>query len=99
MAQVTAKDVLHLGQLARLRLEEHELEIFAREIEAVLVYATFLADIAKTAPADERITSGSIEQNVMRSDTVEKFDAELLLTQAPNREENFYSVPHILTRA
>lgn len=99
MAQVTAQDVKHLGQLARLRLEEHELEVFAREIEAVLTYATFLADLSKTAPADERMLTGTIEQNVMRNDTVETFDAELLLAQAPNREENFYSVPHILSRS
>lgn len=97
MARVTEDDVRHLGYLARIRLQPEELSALAKEIEAVLSYAAFLAELAPTAPALN--TTGTPAQNVLRDDMVQRQDPEPLLSQAPQREDDFIVVPHILSKS
>lgn len=96
MAQVTEKDIMHLAHLARLQVSQAEAQAFAQQVDAVLSYASSLAEIAKTIPADLDVQLP--HENVMREDVVESFDAASLLALAPEREEDFYVVPRILSR-
>lgn len=93
---ITEKEILHLSNLARIKLEPHEVAPLAKEIEAILTYASSLKDIAQkyTAPVE----SIDCAQNVLRDDQVIRFDAESILAQAPEREDNYFVVPRIIKR-
>lgn len=96
MAHITEKEILHLSNLARIKLEPHEVAPLAKEIEAILAYASSLADIAQKYQAPEQPIDCA--QNVLRDDLVVRFDAERMLAQAPEREENYFVVPRIIKR-
>ncbi len=96
MAHITENEILHLANLARIKLEPHEVASLATEIEAVLAYASSLKDIAEQYQAPAQVVDCA--QNVLRDDEVVRFDAETILAQAPEREENYFVVPRIIKR-
>lgn len=96
MAHITENEILHLANLARIKLEPHEVASLATEIEAVLAYASSLKDIAQQYQAPTQVIDCA--QNVLRDDEVIRFDAETILAQAPEREENYFVVPRIIKR-
>ncbi|KKT23699.1 MAG: Aspartyl/glutamyl-tRNA(Asn/Gln) amidotransferase subunit C [candidate division TM6 bacterium GW2011_GWF2_43_87] len=96
MAHITEKEVLHLAHLARLNVEPAEAEQLAKEIEPVLAYASFLKEIAARCTLPKDVVDCSA--NVMRDDEVVRFDSELILAQAPQREDSYFVVPRIIKR-
>ncbi len=96
MAHITEKEVLHLANLARLKIEPEEAIRLAKEIEPVLAYASFLKEVANGCTLPEEGLDCSA--NVMREDEVVPFDAERLLAQAPQREDSYFVVPRIIKR-
>ncbi|MBN2267280.1 MAG: aspartyl/glutamyl-tRNA amidotransferase subunit C [Candidatus Babeliaceae bacterium] len=97
MTRVTEDEVLHLGYLARIKLNPDEIPALAKEIEAVLEYADFLVELAKSAPTPE--TQGTPSDNIMRDDSIERQNPEPLLTLAPQREADYFVVPRIISRS
>lgn len=97
MAHITEKEIIHLANLARIKLEPHEVASLATEIEAILAYASSLKDVAQNYKVPEHPIDCS--QNVLRDDLVVSFDAEPILAQAPEREDNYFVVPRIIKRA
>lgn len=96
MAHITEQEVVHLANLARIKIEPDEVKQLTHELEAVLAYAESLQDIAKhcSLPQD----GADCSMNVMRDDVVVRYDAELILAQAPEREEDYFVVPRIIKR-
>lgn len=96
MAHITEQEVVHLANLARLKLEPGEVTQLTRELEAVLAYAESLQDVAKNCSLPQEIADCSM--NVMRDDVIVRYDAELIMAQAPEREEDYFVVPRIIKR-
>lgn len=96
MAHITEKEILHLANLARIRLEPHEVAMLANEIEAILAYASSLKEVADKY--QEAHPSVNCADNVLREDSVVRFDSRVLLEQSPQREEDYFIVPRIITR-
>ncbi|MCL5436437.1 MAG: Asp-tRNA(Asn)/Glu-tRNA(Gln) amidotransferase subunit GatC [Candidatus Dependentiae bacterium] len=96
MPHITESEILHLANLARIKLEPHEVTTLVGEIEATLAYASSLKDISQRyVPTDLPV---DCSQNVLRDDEIVRFDAEEILAQAPEREDNYFVVPRILKR-
>lgn len=87
-----------MARLARLRLSEHELEIFTEQLGAVLDHARDVEslDTAGVAPTAHPLPL----VNVLRDDVVEaSLDRAEVLAQAPAVEEDRFRVPRILGEA
>lgn len=96
MAQLTRDDVLKLAQLARLKLNDEELAVFANEINAILEYVEQLqsVDLESTEPTYQ-VTGLT---NVMRPDKAINYGAtpEQLLMNAPAVENGHIKVKRML---
>ena len=96
MAQITIEDVRKVAKLARLELPDAQLESYTDQLEKILGYVEQLQSIdTENIPP----TSRAVEVvNVLREDLVENTSIrEDLLNLAPQREDNFFRVPKILS--
>lgn len=91
MAIISKEELKKLAQISSLELSEEELAAFTAQVDGVLTYAARVADIAK----DVDIASNKLV-NVFREDVIEGTDKESILSQAPERELDFFVVPMII---
>ncbi len=92
---VDSKTVRRIAALARIRVEEEELEPLARELSSILNWIEQLneVDTSDTPPMT------SVEDMPMkkREDKVtDGFCVEDILANAPEREGNFFVVPKVV---
>jgi aspartyl-tRNA(Asn)/glutamyl-tRNA(Gln) amidotransferase subunit C len=92
---ITRADVEHVAQLARLALDDDEVERFTRELGVILEHA---ADIAALELDDVGPTAHPLPlENVLRPDEVEPpLPRDEVLAQAPAVEDGRFRVPRIL---
>ena len=95
MPEITRDEVRHLADLARIDLDDAELDHLAPQLSVIL---ESIASIADVAAADIPPTSHAIPlTNVFREDVVRpSLTAEQALSGAPASEQQRFSVPRIL---
>ncbi len=95
MTKITSQDVLNVAKLARLELEEKEVDLYTNQLEQILGY---VAQLEKIDTTNVEPTTRAVEVvNILREDSVQSTTVrEDLLDQAPQREGDFYRVPKIL---
>jgi len=91
MTKITREEVLKIARISHLDIHEDEIAPLIKQIDDVLSYAARVKEIA--SDIEEPPTKNA---NVFREDVVVKTDPELILSCAPEREENFFVVPAIL---
>ena len=95
MVELTRADVEHVAQLARLALDDDEIEQFTRELGVILEHAQQVAaldthDVPPTAHPLPLV-------NVLRADELRaSLDREEVLAMAPATEDHRFRVPRIL---
>ena len=92
---VSKEELLHIADLADLKIDENEIEIYNKNLEEILDYAKVINDISLD---DLNETIGANENyNVFRKDEVKEFDnVEGLLSNNENIERNMYKIPNVL---
>lgn len=92
---ISRADVAHLATLARIDLDDAELDHLAPQLSVILESIT---SISQVAAADVPPTSHAIPLiNVYREDVVEpSLTAEQALSGAPQVEDGRFAVPRIL---
>lgn len=92
---LSAKDVARLGELARIRLTDDELNHLAPQLDVIL---EAVARVSHVADSDVPPTSHAIElTNVFRDDVVRpSLSAAEVLAGAPSTEDGRFRVPRIL---
>lgn len=93
--QVSKEEILHIANLANLELAENEVDKYLINLQDILNFA----NIVNNAPVDQLdITIGANDlKNVFRKDEIENFeDKELLLGNAPEKEQNMIKIPKVL---
>jgi aspartyl-tRNA(Asn)/glutamyl-tRNA(Gln) amidotransferase subunit C len=95
MPEITRDEVAHLADLARIDLDDAELDHIAPQLSVIL---ESIASIADVAAADIPPTSHALPlTNVYREDVVRpSLTAEQALSGAPASEQQRFSVPRIL---
>jgi len=95
MPEITRDEVRHLADLARIDLDDAELDHIAPQLSVIL---ESIASIAEVAAADIPPTSHAIPlTNVFREDVIRpSLTAEQALSGAPASEQQRFSVPRIL---
>ncbi|MEL6351293.1 MAG: Asp-tRNA(Asn)/Glu-tRNA(Gln) amidotransferase subunit GatC [Cyanobacteria bacterium J06627_28] len=88
--------VRKVANLARLKLSEAEEQQFTGQLNGILEYVKQLDELDT---ADVLPTTRAIEvSNITRPDQLEVFaDREAILDSAPDREEDFFKVPKIMS--
>ena len=95
MNKITPEDVQKVAYLARLQINEEDLEKYSEQLEKILNYVSELEKIDTQGIVP---TTRAVEViNNTREDSVEPTNVrEELLDLAPNREGDFFRVPKIL---
>ena len=95
MTKITQEEVKKVAHLARLELNENEINNHAEQLEKILDY---IKQLEKIDTDDVLCTTRAIEvTNVFRKD--EKKDdntSEELLELGPSREDKYFKVPKII---
>ena len=92
---ISEKEVSHVAHLARLRLSQEELQLFTKQLGAVLEHAKDVE--ALQLDGIEPMSHPLPMENVTRKDEVhEMLDREEILDQAPAAEDGRFQVPQIL---
>ena len=93
--KITSEEVLHVAQLARLDMDEADVERFSGQIGTILDYVDTLRKVDTSGvPA----TSHAITRtNAFREDEVNgQLDPEDALANAPEKENGAFVVPKII---
>ena len=95
MSRISREEVSKVSRLARLKLNEKQIDNHAIQIEKILDY---IKQLEKIDTNNVPCTTRAIEVvNVVRSDTKEKYECrEDILKLAPSREDDFFKVPKIM---
>ena len=95
MSKISKDQVSKVAKLAKLKLNEEQIDKHAVQIEKILDY---INQLEKIDTSNVPCTTRAIEvTNVFRSDAKEKYDnKEDILQLAPSRENNFIKVPKII---
>jgi len=96
MPEITREEVAHLARLARLALEDAELDRLAGQLDVILGAVAEIKEA--TDAADVPPTSHAVPlENVFRPDVVTpSLPREQVLGGAPEAEEGRFRVPRIL---
>ena len=95
MAKITKEEVKKVALLARLELNENEINSHAEQLEKILEY---IKQLEKIETADIPCTTRAIEvTNVFRKDEKKKSGCtQELLDLSPSREDDYFKVPKII---
>ena len=95
MTKITKDEVKNVARLARLQLNEDEINKHAEQLEKILEY---IKQLEKIDTNDVPCTTRAIEViNVFRKDEKKNYNStEELLELAPSKEEKYFKVPKIL---
>ena len=96
MTKITKEEVKKVAHLARLELNENEINIHAEQLEKILDY---IRQLEKIDTDDVPCTTRAIEVvNVFRKDEKKNSDCnEELLELGPSIEDNYFKVPKIIS--
>ena len=95
MSRISREEVSKVARLARLKLNDTQIDNHAIQIEKILDYINQLEKIDTT---NVPCTTRAIEViNVVRSDSQEIYkNRNEILNLAPSREDDFFKVPKII---
>ena len=95
MAKITQEEVKKVAHLARLELNDNEINNHAEQLEKILDY---IRQLEKIDTNDVPCTTRAIEvMNLYRNDEKKKSDCnEELLELGPSREDKYFKVPKIM---
>ena len=95
MTKITKEEVKKVAHLARLKLNENEINNHAEQLEKILGY---IRQLEKINTDDVPCTTRAIEViNVFRKDEKKNFDCnEEILELGPSRENKYFKVPKII---
>ena len=96
MTKINKEEVKKVAHLARLELNDHEINNHAEQLEKILEYIKQLEKIDTDGVSS---TTRAIEViNVLRKDEKKNSDCtDELLELAPSREDKFFKVPKIIS--
>jgi aspartyl-tRNA(Asn)/glutamyl-tRNA(Gln) amidotransferase subunit C len=98
LAMIDRKTVMHIAKLARLGLQEDEIDMLGQQLSVILENIAILqeADVSGVSPT----AHASRLHNVMREDVPQpSYPPEVLLANAPAQEENCLKVRAVLEEA
>lgn len=93
--EVKKEELLHIANLADLKLKDEEIEEYLLNLQGILDFA----NIVNEAPVDglSELVGINANCNVFRKDEIVDFEnKEELLENAPEKERNMYKIPKVI---
>src|SRR3990167_10249899 len=97
MAKLTKKDILHVANLAQLKLTDKEIEKFTPQLSKIVEFVGALNEVNTDNVKPTSQTTGFV--NVLRSDIVKPENSltqDEALSGTDNFDKGFFKVPAIL---
>jgi aspartyl-tRNA(Asn)/glutamyl-tRNA(Gln) amidotransferase subunit C len=91
MKEFNKEELLKIAKLSALKLSEDEIETFVSQLRNVVNYITQIQEIHIAQEAQEVRNI-----NITREDTVTKTNYKEIISQAPQKQLNYFTVPKIL---
>lgn len=93
--QVEKEEILHIAKLACLNIKDEEIEEYRKNLQDILNWVNIVNRV-DTSNINETIGSTN-NVNVFREDEIKEFeDKELLLQNAPEKENNMFNIPKVI---
>jgi aspartyl-tRNA synthetase len=93
--KITREEIGHVAKLARLRLSDDEVDLYRKDLNAILDYVEALDELdTDNVPPMSHVLDMKNVWREDRPDTGKKSDT--LLSNAPEREKDYFKVPRIL---
>jgi len=93
--QVSREELLHIANLASLKLKEEEIDNYLLNLQDILNFANIVSE-APVENLPETIGAND-KYNVFRKDEIQVFeDNELLISNAPEAERNMFKIPKVI---
>lgn len=93
--KLTPEEVLKIARLARLKLQEADLEKFATQLSSILTYVERLNQL-DTSKIEATAHAVEIPTPLREDEMVPYREQELSLQNAPAREGPFFKVPKVI---
>lgn len=93
--KVSKEEILHIANLANLKIDEKEIENYISNLEEILNFA----NVVNNAPIDglTETIGANDSYNVFRKDEIKQFgNREALLQNAPTQDEGMFKIPKVL---
>ena len=92
--KIDLKTVKHVSALARIEMNEDELEQYGAQLNVILGYVEKLQELDTTnVPPMAHVMASATP---MREDRLTEGLGERVLANAPQREERFFKVPQVI---
>ena len=92
---VSKEELLHISNLADLKIKDDEIEKYIHNLEDILNYTEIL-DSANLENCCETIGTNK-DVNVFRKDEVKEFkDIDGLMQNAPDKERGMFKIPKVI---
>ena len=93
MAHITRDEVRKLAEISQIHVKEEDIDALVKDMEAVIAYASSLQAIAEQSDLSMMRRT---PRTTFRDDVVEDWDAEEIVSLAPEEEDGYYVVPKVL---
>lgn len=93
--EVSKEEILHIAELANLKLQDDEIPDYLENLQNILNFA----NVVNKAPVDGLDTSVGVldNYNIFRKDEIKVFeDNKALLQNAPEEEDNMFRIPKVI---
>lgn len=92
---ISDKEILHIAELACLKIEEGEIQKYKKNLQDILNFANTINNV-NTENVDISFVTNEM-YNVFREDEIREFEEkELLLQNAEDLENNMFRIPKVL---
>lgn len=92
---INEKDVAKVAELARMKLNENEIKMYATQLSSILDAFEKLSKV-DTAGVEPMVTPIDITQPMRDDEREEHFSVDELMKSAPDRAGNLYRVPPVV---
>ena len=92
---VSKEEILHIAKLADLKINENEIDEYAKNLEDILNFAQIINSVDTENVKESIGTLNNV--NVFRKDEIKEFeDKEALLQNAPEQENSMFRIPKVI---
>ena len=92
---VSKEEILHIAKLADLKIEENEIDEYAKNLEDILNFAQIINSVDTENVKESIGTLNNV--NVFRKDEVKEFeDVQAMLANGQDIEQNMFKLPKVV---
>ncbi|HIN32977.1 MAG TPA: Asp-tRNA(Asn)/Glu-tRNA(Gln) amidotransferase subunit GatC [Nitrospirales bacterium] len=92
--EISKDEVQHVASLARLGIDESEIELFSAQLSHILTYFDTLKDM--DTQAQSALSSGSLHHPLREDQVVPSLSRERALMNAPEADGGHFQAPKIM---